>query len=300
MKSTTFCNKSWSVRFLAFAFAVVMPFSCLFSQDEAKPKKMKVRLGLEYYNNFTSGPYLQASAKTKVDRSYEPVQGEQIYFYLVGESDSLLGKSITDEKGIAKLEINKDLVKMNDDIFKHTFKASIEKSERYRYSEAEIEIYEANMEVEFSGDSTYQIAVKLTAVDSAGNIMPVPDAVVKPYVQRMFSLLPVGEDEFATDESGELVLDFPNDIPGDENGMLRVIVKLPEHELYGNLVYEKDVKWGIPVTEREVITKGELWASRANAPLWLVIFVNAILVGTWGTIIYIVTQLIKISKIKSA
>jgi hypothetical protein len=60
------------------------------------------------------------------------------------------------------------------------------------------------------------------------------------------------------------------------------------------------VKWGIPVTEREVITKGELWASRANAPLWLVIFVNAILVGTWGTIIYIVTQLIKISKIKSA
>lgn len=290
------------IKILALAFILIVPFNTLLSQDqdEAHPKKAKARISLSFYNNLNNGAYLEAIVKSKVQRSYKPVPGETINFYLVNQSDSLLGKVITDDKGTARLPIDNSLIQPDDDVHIHVFKAAIENSEKFRNATTELEVAEASMEVDFKGDSVHQVSIRLTTLDSAGNRIPVSGEFVKLYVQRMFSNLPVGDEEFPTDDAGEVVLGFPDDIPGDQNGMLRVIVKLENHELFGNLIFEKDVNWGTPVTERDIITKGEIWASRANAPMWLVILVNVILVGIWGTIAYIVYQLIKISKIKCA
>ena len=66
------------------------------------------------------------------------------------------------------------------------------------------------------------------------NDTPVKEIEVKLYVQRMFSLLPVG-DAVATDEEGISSFEFPNDIPADLDGKLTVFAKVEDDENLGNL-----------------------------------------------------------------
>ncbi|MCY1635350.1 hypothetical protein [Marinifilum sp. D737] len=120
------------------------------------------------------------------------------------------------------------------------------------------------------------------------------------YVQRSFSLLPIGSVFNTTDESGKVEIEFPSDLPGDTVGNVILLVKIEDTPPYRDTTIQKNISWGIPLVFDEQENKRSLWAARANAPMSLILLVNSILLVVWGIIAYILFQLYMIYKEESA
>jgi hypothetical protein len=118
-------------------------------------------------------------------------------------------------------------------------------------------------------------------------------------IKKSFGSLPLG-DAVTTDESGEAVADFPTDIPGDPSGNVTVTAKVDENDQTGELLATKSSNWGVPTDVKNTIDRRALWASAANAPIPLVVTVVSIVALVWGTIFYIVFQLVAISRFGKA
>ncbi|MDQ2177278.1 hypothetical protein [Marinifilum sp. D714] len=120
------------------------------------------------------------------------------------------------------------------------------------------------------------------------------------YVQRSFSLLPIGSVFNTTDELGKVEVEFPSDLPGDTDGNVILLVKIEDTPPYRDTTIQKTLSWGIPLVIDEQQNKRSLWAARANAPMSLILLVNSILLVVWGIIGYILFQLYMIYKEESA
>ena len=140
------------------------------------------------------------------------------------------------------------------------------------------------------GDSINYCNAFVTAGDT-----PVKDVEVKLYVQRMFSLLPVG-DAVTTDENGMASFEFPNDIPADQSGKLIIFAKVEDDENLGSIETSGESTWGAPRNVGSNMARS-LAGSRANAPIYFIVITNLIIAGIWGTLIYVVSRLFKIRSI---
>lgn len=141
-----------------------------------------------------------------------------------------------------------------------------------------------------STDSTKTCVAHVTSDSGA-----VAGTEIHLYVQRMYSLLAVGK-VIATDENGDAAIDFPVDLPGDQNKNITVIAKIEGDDNYGNAETTATVKWGAEPKEKDLWNKRSLSASREKAPMLLVVASNLIIIVIWGTILYLITQLFRIKK----
>jgi len=117
------------------------------------------------------------------------------------------------------------------------------------------------------------------------------------YVERTFSLLPIGDIFNTTDENGEVSIEFPPDLPGDSVGNVNVIVKLEDADEYSDTETSKIIKWGVPTHIDVGKEKRSLWSAGANAPISLLLLTNTLIAAAWGIIFYIMYRLYQISKI---
>lgn len=145
-------------------------------------------------------------------------------------------------------------------------------------------------------DSLKQITAIALEQDCVGQEIPIEGLDIYFYVQRSFSLLPIGSVFNTTDESGKVEIDFPLDLPGDENGNIILIVKVEDSPPYRDTTLKKNISWGVPLVINNQENKRTLWAASSNAPLSLIFLVNSILLVVWGLIIYILSQLYLIWK----
>lgn len=157
------------------------------------------------------------------------------------------------------------------------------------------EMEKATIDLNFVADSLHK-SIGATVTDQTGN--PVSELELYFYVQRTFSLLPIGGDFNMTDEDGYLEIEFPTDLPGDEKGNLEIVVKLTESENYSDQTIKISKDWGIPYKMNAAENKRSLWAASANAPIPLILIVNSMLVFVYIIIFYILFELYKISTIK--
>ena len=125
---------------------------------------------------------------------------------------------------------------------------------------------------------------------------PIPELDLHFYVERSFSLLPIGGLFTTTDEKGEATVEFPGDLPGDTLGNVNIIVKIQESDIYANTETSKIVEWGIPIVLDHSQNRRTLWAAGANAPITLLILVNGLILAAWSLIIFILVKLYLISK----
>ncbi|HEY4799833.1 MAG TPA: hypothetical protein VII99_12205 [Bacteroidia bacterium] len=122
------------------------------------------------------------------------------------------------------------------------------------------------------------------AVVMVNDTQPVKKVAVNFFAKRAFGLLPLAPPE-KTDESGEASVNFPKGLPGDSTGNVTVIARLEDDE---EILDQKDISWGKKVKYENEITQQAIWASRSHAPTYLIIIANAIILGIWGTMGYIV------------
>lgn len=155
---------------------------------------------------------------------------------------------------------------------------------------------DAILTVSFSEDNDTKI-ITTKAADQSG--MPIEDLELYYFVKRTFSLLPIGDPFNSTDENGIIEVKFPNDLPGDTEGNVIIVVKILESDLYNDQTLEVSKNWGIPtVTEDPKAEKRSLWAAAANAPISLIVIVSSMIIAVWYIIFYIIFKLYKISRIK--
>jgi hypothetical protein len=155
---------------------------------------------------------------------------------------------------------------------------------------------DAIISISFSEDNDTKI-ITTKAVDQSG--MPIEDLELYYFVKRTFSLLPIGDPFNSTDENGIIEVEFPNDLPGDTEGNVIIVVKILESDLYNDQTLEVSKNWGTPtVLEDPNAEKRSLWAAAANAPISLIVIVSSMIIAVWYMIFFIIFKLYKISRIK--
>ena len=267
-------------------------------QDDS-PNPAKARLSLSYQNINNIGPRLIASVKTKIGRSYAGVPALKLYFTLLDTSGWLdIGHSTTGENGETVFMLPESLTKILNKQDTFHYRVTLPKNNSY---------YEANDEAVITRtacklfmtelDSIKTVKFTIIAPDSLGYENPVKGVEVGFYSQRMFGLLPLHDKFKRTNEVGEIEFDFPDNIPGDMDGKLKLVAKIEDHEKYGTLTTIGEIDWGIPNVPNPELDKRALWASRTNAPLYLVIWVNGMVLGIWGTLAVIILKLYRIKNL---
>jgi hypothetical protein len=265
-------------------------------------EKKSLILTVNYFMEDNRVVYLMSNAKSKIDGKFVPLKGITVTLFLDNDSASnLIGKFTTDKNGLVKSGIPVNLKTVWQAGSQHKFLAKSEANKEYDASDAEITISKSKIVIDTSVDGeTKNITVKLTSFDGA-NWKPVPDVEMKVGVFRTVgrSILSAGDDAtYTTDSSGIVVAEFKKvNLPGDEKGNLLLMAKVEENDIVGNLSVQKTVPWGVvKKIDNDFFKQRALWATRFRTPIWLLFMAYSIVFGVWGTIVYLVLQLIKIKK----
>lgn len=259
-------------------------------------EKARVRIGLNYFKIAEDSCYLTVKVLTKLDRKYIPVSGVIINLFLNEQTKSgMMGNITTDKEGWGTFILPDKFYSALDTLITLNFMARLKNDPNYQDKITTIEIKDASMIISYEEDSLKAVKVILWEKDSTGRGIPVEGADIKFYVQRLFSLLPIGNDNNFTDEQGEVILDFPTDLPGDAEGNLEVFVKLEDDDDFGNIIVTNIIPWGSDqLIVKDTFDERSMWSPRDKTPYYLLIFPNLILLAVWMVIFYLIIQLVKI------
>ena len=133
--------------------------------------------------------------------------------------------------------------------------------------------------------------------------VPAKDVEMKIGIERLGGILSAGDEQtYTTDSTGTATSEFKKDsLPGDQQGNFMLIAKVEDNDELGNLIVEKKVPWGVAMKpDNNFFAQRTLWSTRFRTPIWLLFMAYSIVIGVWGTIIYLVVQLVKISKLGKA
>ena len=273
------------------------PFS-VFAQDSTKNELV---MNLGYFMNNNKIIYLMVNTKTKIDKKFQPVKGMIVNLYLDNDSaGNFIGKVVTNEKGIAKAIIPVALKDLWEGTATHNFIGISEKNKQFDETKAEAAITKTKIVIDTLADAeTRTITVSVSALQD-GEWLPAKDVEMKVGVNRLGGILPAGDEvTYTTDSTGIINVEFKKDsLPGDQLGNIVLAAKVEDNDQYGNLLVEKTVRWGVAVTaEKNFFDQRTLWSTRFKTPLWLLFMACSIVIGVWGTIIYLIVQIVKIGKL---
>lgn len=140
---------------------------------------------------------------------------------------------------------------------------------------------------------TNKLNVNVSADNSADNVVLI-DAEVVLFVKRYFGRLQI-DKTLRTDSRGSVGFNFPDDLPGDKDGNLELIVKVNAVN-YGEVESVDTLKIGVPTNKPGLTEKRALWNVMAKAPYWIIFaYLFGILVVT-SVLLYIIFSLYKMWK----
>jgi hypothetical protein len=267
------------------------------SQDSTK-KNLIVNIAYHAINNEVIS--LSADTKTKLDGKFLPVKGVKLRLYLDKDTiTSLICNLTTDAHGKASTSIPPSLKDQWNKESVHTFITIADQDAAFNPSRTETPVTIAHLNID---TSTGRI-IRVSLVElKYGTWTPVKAVDIKVGIKRSGSDLAVSEKEnYTTDSTGSINAEFKRDnIPGDIKGMLMLVAKVEDNDIYGNLRMEKQVPWGTALTLTNNFNDRSLWAARFKTPVWLLLMEYGIFITVWGVIIYLVVLLAKIRKPSSS
>jgi len=283
---------------LAVVFSLLL-LSPLFSmaQDSATAEaaeKKPPSLEFIQYKNANGTRTLKASLHYVENKERKAVRGAEITFFSGADKSLELNKVKTSLKGEAIFVIPVSKVLPLDEAGLITVGASFAGNEKFEGIEDQVSVKDVNFKLTPNGeDSIKTITVMAFGTNDKGAPIPLADAAVMLYVQRMFSPLKIGEGKI--DSAGVCVFDFPAGLPGDSAGVLHVIARIEENETYGNIQADTLLKWGVEAVHVVPGSYKALWSQ--VAPTWMVQTLIILLGGVWGHYAYAVYKIFKIRRI---
>lgn len=289
--------KKYNLSSLITSIIIVWVFPVLLLAQDSTSEKQKVFVTMKFVKENGNGK-VDFKVFTKEDKKKNPVQFTIVNLYLNENSKlGMMGNITTNENGEGSVPLSKKFADLSDSLTEFNFIGSLMNDPRFTGTETELTIKSATLELSlYQEDSIRYAKAILKEKNTEGQWIPVPEIEIGFFVKRYFSLLSVAEYPVSTDENGEAILEFPKGLKGDSLGNLNIVVKIDANENYGTLIASAQEKWGIPL----IISQGEerlLSGSRKNAPLFLVIVSNTIIIAVWAVILYIILQLFKIKSL---
>lgn len=283
--------------FLLLPILIVLFTGVVAAQDK-EPETITV-LRLRYFNNNNNVQYLILESLSKTGRFTTPLPNRECELYIDEQSkENLIGHVSTNDRGKAKLFIPPGFKSIWDELSMHTFIAVTMEGEEEITTELEITKSRIEMDTS-SSDGVRTISVTVTMFEDSVWV-PVEDVEIKVGIRRLGGILSAGEDEtYITDESGNVEVEVnKSDMPGDEMGNFLLAARVDDHDMFGNLLVEKSVPWGVAVVGDDTFFEQRtLWSTRFRAPYWLLSMAYGIGISVWGVIIYLIFQLFRIKKL---
>ncbi|VAW22204.1 hypothetical protein MNBD_BACTEROID01-2617 [hydrothermal vent metagenome] len=280
-------------------FLLAMIFTHTFSvarnEGAISLNKKKIILRLNFYANPVNERTATIKAIERVKNS-KPIaaKGVKLNIYSLHDGSSgLFQQVVTNEKGEATVLLTKQLPVDNEGLL--TLVAKIEDNPEYADTEVEESVKEARIVLSTSWtDSTKSVFASLSGIEVDGSPTPAEDVDITFYVQRLFGLLPLGEEAtVTTDERGLASIIFPKHIKGDKTGNVTIVAKVENDYTYGTVEARTEAKFGEPVNPQPD-TSPALWTSKA--PLWMSLSFYLALSAILTSLSYLFYQLYKIRK----
>jgi hypothetical protein len=269
---------------LTFISVLIFLPATLFSQAKAN---IRPSLVLQYVKINERGT-LQAKLSYSGETGDLPLKGKQISFFDKGNA-KLLGDVPTDENGSAICTIEEN-TKLADEKGSWKFSSEFRGQDTIDAASAEILIKDVTLEMTLSlVDSVKTVALAAYTYEM-GKKLPVKGEVVNVFVPRMFSNLKVSDATL--DANGTAKIEFPSDIPGDNEGNLPVVARFTEHPAFGTVERRMTEKWGTSSNNSVPMVHRALWTK--TPPMWMIITLSVLLIGVWGHYMFAVISLILI------
>jgi hypothetical protein len=257
-------------------------------------------LSVAYVNSNNHLQYLKATAKTKIEGKFRFVPGINLRFYIQADSPQyLLGKATTNEKGEAIVYFPPGVKDVWMASSNQHFIVAADSGMGFSAASGEADLTKAKLQVDTaSGRSVVVHLVEL----KKGRWTPVNGVDVKVAVRRMGGDLTIADAAtYTTDSTGSFSADFKRDnLPGDSHGNITLVASVDDNDSYGTLSAEKSVPWGVYRPWVSDYDRRTLYARRGRSPLWLNFMAYSIILLVWGSLVYLLTQLIKIRRLGKA
>jgi len=267
-------------------------FQDLYAQT--KVKKNKVRLKVNYFKIMDHEVYFKIQAGARVGS--DNVNVSNIDLAVINEVDGEefeLGTATTNMKGESKFVLeNFNLLKPDSSNF-YNVTVSFKGNDAFTKASKSISFKDAAIKAELiTKDSVNYI--KATLIDkSIDSVMDNMSLTVQ--AQRLFKPLYIGDEFNVTDENGMIVVPIEEGIPGID-GNLNLEVVLMDSDDFGTVKAILVAPVGTPIVDESTFDQRKMWSARNKTPIFLLIFTNLIILAMWGLIIYLTTNLFKISK----
>jgi hypothetical protein len=267
----------------------------------AQEEKPQLSLAVSYTATNHKVPYLRLQTQVRKDKTIEAVSGVLVKVFLNEVSEATqAGQVTTNEKGIGYLVLPPSLKESWAASPKHIFIAKVEESKAFAEASTELEITKGRIRIDTLMEEGVRNIIASFLEFDGKDWLPANEVELKIGVRRQGGILPVGEEEsYTTDSTGQATAEFKRDsLPGDSRGNLVVVVRTEDHELYGSVVEEKTLPWGVVAnTKNNLLGKRTLWSTGDKVPFWLLAISISIIVGVWSVIVYLVVQIIRLRKL---
>lgn len=127
------------------------------------------------------------------------------------------------------------------------------------------------------------------------NKLPIEGAKLSLYAKRNFGWLPLDEIK-ATNTSGQLVFNYPNDLPGDIDGKVKVKINMANADGTELTIIDTIIKTDIKCSQYNLLDNRAMWNISSKAPIWLILSYCGAVLAAWGVILYIIWILLEIRK----
>jgi len=290
------------LNFIVKRIALALSITGLFylsaiAQDMSK-EKCETTIELTYFKKTDQTKFVTASVRMRgSNKKFVAGKNAKVNFYImVGKELQLLTSQNTDSKGKVIIKLPKNMPLDENQSF--AVYAKIENDKMYEDVEEHIRFKEANLTFNLNPKDTAHVAIaKVTETGKDGKEIPVKDVELKFYVQRLFGMMPAGEDcVVKTDEKGEASYIFPKDLPGDTAGIVIVAAKMEDNESYGTVENRTPTEWGVKLTVDKSPFARALFEPKA--PLALILSISITFACVWLTYFFIFFLLYQISKDK--
>jgi hypothetical protein len=281
---------------LLFAGGIFLAAAVPVLAQDAEPKELLSAIA--YHVPANGVPYLLVTTTSKLEKRLLPVP--RVNFNVFMDADSIIiSKGITDAEGKAIVYLPGFIRQAWDASASHTFILHTEAMKGFDETQSELAITKAKLLLDtVAGAEARTLRVRVLKLEG-NEWLPAGDVELKLGVKRFGGELLAGEEEtLTTDSTGYATAEFARaQLPGDQAGDIILVARIEDNEQFGNLVTEHKLAWGVAPRPSQAGNERSLWATRDKAPVWLIAAAIFIVVIVWGTIVFLVMQLIQIRRL---
>jgi hypothetical protein len=204
---------------------------------------------------------------------------------------TILGNVVTNQQGKASFDIESEITLPRDPDGNYAFTILFGGNAKLDKASQSILVMDAFLEISLNEKDTIKtITARVFKRNEKGEKVVVPDVPVEFNVKRLFCLYTIGNEK--TDSSGLCSTEFPSNMPGDKNGKVTIVVRMPDNETFGTVEESKDINWGKRLVYEAKPIRG---LGDTDAPLWMVYALLVLLSGVWLHVVYIIILVIRIN-----